>query len=313
MSGTTNPGSPPPEVPEEFAAAYRDAYERALAAQTAGAHHRDDPVPEDETLGEEYEDTETVEQPLPRRRGPMRVGTHRTADEEYDDRQTWFEGVSESNWFVPLLLALLALLLILGAYALGRELAGRVDQSPRANGLVVESPDGEVQPFTNQKPVEGAWKGKLTRIEDMQAEVTCTAKPGKEAGEPVTFEASNLTDGVADTAWRCGGKALGEQITLKLGGKVPVGQVGLVPGYAKTDETTNADRFAQNNRVKRVRWTIGDTEVVQRMSGAPDDRNLQLLRVPKTRTDTVELEILAVRQGPRNKTAISEIQISRAG
>jgi hypothetical protein len=49
------------------------------------------------------------------------------------------------------------------------------------------------------------------------------------------------------------------------------------------------------------------------MSGAPDDRNLQLLRVPKTRTDTVELEILAVRKGPRNKTAISEIQISRAG
>ena len=90
----------------------------------------------------------------------MRVGTHRTADEEYDDRPTWFEGVSDSNWFVPLLLALLALLLILGAYALGRELAGRVDQSPRADGLVVESPDGEVQPFTNQKPAKGAWKGK---------------------------------------------------------------------------------------------------------------------------------------------------------
>ncbi len=105
----------------------------------------------------------------------------------------------------------------------------------------------------------------------------------------------------------------GRRITLKLGEKVPVGQVGLVPGYAKTDETTNADRFAQNNRVRRVRWTIGDTEVVQRMSGSPDDRNLQLLRVPRTRTDTVELEILAVRKGPRNKTAISEIQISRAG
>ena len=55
-----------------------------------------------------------------------------------------------------------------------------------------------------------------------------------------------------------------------------MGQVGLVPGYAKTDETNNADRFAENNRVKRVRWTIGDTEVVQRMSGSPDDRNLQL-------------------------------------
>ena len=49
------------------------------------------------------------------------------------------------------------------------------------------------------------------------------------------------------------------------------------------------------------------------MSGSPEDRNLQLLRVPRTRTDTVELEILAVKKGPRNKTAISEIQLGQAG
>ena len=314
MSGPTNPGSPPPEVPEEFAAAYREAYERALAAQTAGAQHRDDPVPPDELVDETDAYDDAVEPPLPRRRGPLRVGTHRTMEEEYDDSPTWFEGVRDSTWFVPLLLALLALLLILGAYALGRELAGRVDPSPNADGLVVESPNGEVQPFTNQKPAKGAWKGKVTRIDDVRAKVTCTARPGVEAdGKPVTYGAKNLTDGVADTTWRCGGKAIGERITLKLGQEVPVGQVGLVPGYAKTDETTDADRFAENNRVRRVRWTIGDTKVVQRMSGAPDDRNLQLMRVPRTRTDTVELEIRAVKKGPRNKTAISEIQISRAG
>ena len=61
----------------------------------------------------------------------------------------------------------------------------------------------------------------------MRATVTCTGKPGKEAdGEPVTYEASNLTDGVADTSWRCGGKALGERVTLKLGEKVPVDRSG---------------------------------------------------------------------------------------
>jgi hypothetical protein len=49
------------------------------------------------------------------------------------------------------------------------------------------------------------------------------------------------------------------------------------------------------------------------MSGSPDDRNLQLIRVPRTRTDTVELKILGVKKGARNKTAISEIQVSRAG
>ena len=313
MSGPTNPGSPPPEVPEEFAAAYRAAYERALAAQTVG-QHRDDPEPPDETLAEEYEDTETVEQPLPRRSGPMRVGTHREPEEYDDDNPTWFENIRDSTWFVPLLLALLALLLILGAYAVGRGFAGQVDESPNKD-VVVDSPDGEIQPFTNQKPGKGAWTG-----QGHAGSRTCgrrspaSGSPGRRR----TATRSPTSRATSPTVWptRPGAVAarrIGERITLKLGKTMPIGQVGLVPGYAKTDEQSNADRFAENNRVKRVRWTIGDTKVVQRFSGSPDDRNLQLLRVPKTRADTVVLEILAVKKGPRNKTAISEIQISRAG
>ena len=76
---------------------------------------------------------------------------------------------------------------------------------------------------------------------------------------------------------------------------------------------SHEDRFAENNRVTRVRWTIGDIEVVQKMSGAADDRSLQLIRVPRTTTDKVELEILAVKKGPRNNTAISEVQLGQAG
>ncbi len=148
----------------------------------------------------------------------------------------------------------------------------------------------------------------------MRAKTGCTSKPAVDAaGDEVTYEAGNLTDGAADTTWRCDGKAVGERIKLRLGEELPIGQVGLVPGYAKTDDVSHQDRFAENNRVTRVRWTIGDIEVVQRMSGAADDRNLQLIRVPRTTTDKVELEILAVKKGPRNKTAISEIQMGRAG
>jgi hypothetical protein len=62
-----------------------------------------------------------------------------------------------------------------------------------------------------------------------------------------------------------------------------------------------------------VRWTIGDTVVVQKLDGSSDDRSLRLLRVPKTDADEVELEILAVEKGPRNTTAISEVQLGRAG
>jgi hypothetical protein len=72
---------------------------------------------------------DTLEPRLPRRRGPLRVGTHRAEEVYDDDTPTVFERVRDSAWFVPLLLALLALLLILGAYAVGRRFAGEVQGS----------------------------------------------------------------------------------------------------------------------------------------------------------------------------------------
>ena len=125
--------------------------------------------------------------------------------------------------------------------------------------------------------------------------------------------AANLTDGVADSTWRCDGNAVGEKITLTLDRKQPIGEVGLIPGYAKTDPASKADRYAENNRVTRVRWTIGDTVVVQQLKDAPQDRSLRLLRVPRSTTDSVGLEILAVAKGARNTTAISEVELGRAG
>jgi hypothetical protein len=311
VSGPADPGSPPPEVPEEFAAAYRAAYERALAAQSEGPQHREDPEPEWEA------DDDEAEVRLPERHGELRVGTHRTEDDEY--APTWFERVRDSSWFVPLLLALLAMLLILGAYAVGRRFAGQVDagrSSAEEPSVVIKGggSDGAKQPVTNQKPGKDAWEGKVERIGNVKATAGCTSKSSVDAsGNEVAYDAGNLTDGAADTTWRCDGKAIGKQITLKLGKDLPIGQVGMVPGYAKTDDVSGEDRYAENNRVTRVRWTIGDIEIVQTMNGAPDDRSLQLIRVPKSTTDTVELEILAVKRGPRNTTAISEIQLGKAG
>jgi hypothetical protein len=320
MSGPTDEGSPPPEVPEEFAAAYRAAYERALAAQSGGPQHRGDP--EDAEGPEERggADDDTVETRLPRRPGPLRVGTHRSEEDDAgDERATPYERVRDSRWFVPVLLALLALLLILGAYAVGRRFADHVQDSSGSGdsqGVVTEEggAHGTPQRVTNQRPGKDAWKGKVARLGDVHATVGCTSPPGVDSGgAKVSYDAGNLTDGVAATTWRCDGPATGQKITLDLGKAVPVGQVGLIPGYAKTDEKSKADRFAENNRITRVRWTIGETDVVQRMSGAADDRSLQLIRVPRTSTDTVVLQILAVRKGPRNTTAISEIQLGRAG
>lgn len=98
-------------MPEEFAAAYRAAYEQALAAQTDAAKHRDDP------------------EDLAVRRGPLRIGTHRSADLVTHDEEgtpSVLERLTGSAWLVSLLLVLLAALLIFGAYSVGRSFAGRV-------------------------------------------------------------------------------------------------------------------------------------------------------------------------------------------
>jgi hypothetical protein len=320
VSGSTPPGSPPPEVPEEFAAAYRAAYERALAAQSEGLPEEVEPQEADtssDTGTDGNTDSSTDTDELPARKGRLVVGTHRT--EAYEDEPTLFERVSDSPWFVPLLLALLALLLVLGAYAVGRTFAGKVgsDSGPSAEPSVVMSQGGkgkaQQQPVSTQAPGKGAWDGKVERISGVRARASCTSPPGQDAsGDKVSYAAANLTDGVADTTWRCDGTAIGKKITLRLPGTLAIGEVGLIPGYAKTDDSTGDDRYAENNRVTRVRWTIGDVVVDQRLGASTSDRSLRLLRVPRSETDEVQLEILGVAKGPRNTTAISEVQLGQA-
>jgi hypothetical protein len=219
-------------VPEEFAAAYRAAYERALAAQSGGPQHREDPDPEDD--GEDGaadgdDAAEVFEDPVPERRGPIIVGTHRIEDDEY--APTWFERIRDSSWFVPLLLALLAILLILGAYALGRSFADHVQDDPQSAepSAVIErgGSDGARQPVTNQEPGEGAWDGKVQRLDKVRARVGCTSKSSVDSsGNEVSYDGRNLTDSAAHTTWRCEGTAVGERIKLKLGKELPIGEAG---------------------------------------------------------------------------------------
>ena len=123
----------PPEVPDEFAAAYREAYERALLDQTDAPRHRRPaqyrpgyvdpttaPVPVETPAARSTADVE-----LPERRGRLVVGTHRQ-EAVLDAGDTWFDHVRDSRLFVPVLLAALALLLVLGAYVLGRAFTAAV-------------------------------------------------------------------------------------------------------------------------------------------------------------------------------------------
>ncbi|WP_310962207.1 NADase-type glycan-binding domain-containing protein [Nocardioides terrisoli] len=289
MSGTGDPGAPPPEVPEEFADAYRAAYEQAMGPERtppAGSHRAD---------------VEDVPAPA------MRVRA--------DVLRERFLALREHRWLRPLLAVLVAVLLVLVAYVVGRALSGGHSAAGPTGkqGHSKTHTKGHTSGATSSTSAK-AWHGAVRPVTAKAAQATCTAKPGVDSGgHQVRYAVANVLDSDPATAWRCDGPATGQVLTFTLPSPTAVGEVGLIPGYAKTDPVSHADRYAQNNRITEVRWTIGDTTVVQRMAGGAHDRSLRTIRVPRTSTSSISLEILRVHKGPRDTTAISTVQIAAAG
>ena len=370
MSGPDVPPTPPPEVPEEFAAAYQEAYERALAEQkqgeqaAAGAHrahghwphgHRDRPhrghhqeegAEDTAPMGGAHADWGTGEdqaegigvgglvgEPIEEPEPEPAVA----ADEgwtEYAVPST-FDTFRSSRWFVPALLVLAVLVLVLGAYGVGRIFATGVDEAapvvdqtgtptvPASDPSASDQATSHSGKATQQPPkpkksahrAQAVWKGPVSAVPVASAQAGCTAPSSVDAaGHPVTYQAANAIDGQADTTWRCPGSAIGKTLVLHLGDDVAVGAVGLVPGYAKTDPVSGANRYAENNRITAVRWALGDGRtVVQHLSGSATDRSLRSVRVPRTETDTITLQVLAVQEGPRDTTCVSEVRVAKAG
>jgi hypothetical protein len=168
-------------------------------------------------------------------------------------------------------------------------------------------------PTPTPTPDGSGWSGPVTAVAAESVSAACTSAPSVDAaGARVEYGAANTLDGDPTTAWRCDGQAIGETLRLVLPAGTAVAEVGLIPGYAKTDPASGVDRFTENNRITRVRWTFEDgTEVVQELD--PADRTVQRLRVPRTVSGAVVLEILAVERGSRDRTAISEIEVASAG
>ena len=309
MTGPEYPDAPPPEVPEEFAAAYREAYRRALESGQ-GADVRADAFADPPLDVPEVPPQEVVH-----------VGTHRSEKASRESERAG-AGWHAPRWFTPALLAVGSVLLVLAAYWIGAALAGEDADPPGSaepgTGATTdpEPTDGpsDVKPTARPSSTAGGWKGEVTPLTVDAISADCTATPSNDAaGRRVTYVPENAIDGETQTAWRCSGDGVGQTLTLRLAGDADVAEVGLVPGYAKTDPESGVDRYAENNRITKVRWTLGDgVRVVQRMDPDPSSREMQLLRVPRTSTDTLRLEVLAVEKGPRNTTAISEISLSAA-
>jgi hypothetical protein len=305
MPGSDTPDAPPPEVPEEFADAYREAYRRALAAGEGFDEHLQ---PHAVSGLPEVPPHEVVH-----------VGTHRSGGDPADPVLARWRS---SRWFLPAVIGVSGLALIGAAYAVGKVVSDDDGAPTAARPTVGSTTRPHASPSTRTKPprttapatVRGGWDGPVSAVPVKAIAADCTAAPGRDsAGRAVTYVPENAIDDKADTAWRCDGTAVGQKLTLRLGGDVDVGEVGLVPGYAKTDPESGVDRYAENNRISRVRWTLGDgTSIVQRLDTDRSSRAVQLLRVPRTTTDTITLEVLAVARGPRNTTAISDIRVLAA-
>jgi serine/threonine protein kinase len=130
------------------------------------------------------------------------------------------------------------------------------------------------------------------------------------------YGADKLFDKNNDTAWRMEFRDPKDlsPIKLRLAESSRVSEVGLIPGFAKTDPCDETDRFSENRRITQVRWTIGEVSVVQNLD--PDNRKMQSMRLPLSpQGKVVELQILAVSEDPtpedeRDFITISEVSVT---
>ncbi|MGW0045251.1 NADase-type glycan-binding domain-containing protein [Rhodococcus sp. NPDC003348] len=153
---------------------------------------------------------------------------------------------------------------------------------------------------------------------------TCTPLPPAvdSAGRTHAYEAPNAIDGDVTTAWRCKGTQ-GQTLAISFPCSVHLATVGIDPGHDKTDPD-GSDRFAQNRKVTRVKWTFDDGSSVEQQ--VEPRRGIQTMPVDTT-ARTATLTVLATvdgqpvtnrageRSAPFNDvTSISEIRFTaRAG
>jgi hypothetical protein len=172
----------------------------------------------------------------------------------------------------------------------------------------------ENEPTVASATSGGVWDGPVGPVTVTVVEASCQSDPSRDAsGTEITYEAALAIDAQSDSAWRCPGDGVGETLVIDLGGPVRVAELGLVPGYAKTDPTDGTDRYAENRRLTAVRWRFDDnTTVEQELNPDAKSRDLQTLRIPVTTTEQLALEIVSSSDGARDAVAISDLRVSAA-
>jgi hypothetical protein len=179
---------------------------------------------------------------------------------------------------------------------------------PAADDAAGTGQSAEGTPTSTQDGVDVAGRA--------SAKAPSTAPPNEDVnGDQVSYDASNMLDGVPDTAWRTAGDATGMSLTFTLREPTELHQVGLINGYAKTSTDGKGrtfDWYLGNRRVNAVVWAFDDgTKVRQQLS---ENRELQMVDVDDVITSTVVLKLVRVSPpgngtASRDFTAVSEVSL----
>ena len=333
----------PPDLPPEYAEANRRGFERAYREASGDPLAADDLEELAHAEGEaevEVERTariegldgllaaapaeEYVDPPAP---APEPAGPAEPAAPLEEEGLAEQAGPPERPaWLVPAILGGLVLTLLLGAYLVGLLFSSSVDdadlETAEPDGVVIGdgtatsggeegSGDGGDADGNGQAAGSDAYRGRVDAVPVTASTASCIAPASVDAaGNEVTYEPALAHDGDLTTAWRCPGSGSGERLTLQISQELQVAELGLVPGYAKTDPRSGADRYAENNRLTKVRWIFPNGRTVEQvLDGSPDNRGLQTIRFRPVLANEVVLEVLSSTPGRRNTIAVSEVTV----
>ncbi|WP_420821617.1 NADase-type glycan-binding domain-containing protein [Pseudonocardia acidicola] len=151
------------------------------------------------------------------------------------------------------------------------------------------------------------------------ATASCTHPPSRDAaGNLTSYEPQRAVDGLSDTAWRCAGDGVGQSLKLTFTSPVRLRTIGIVPGLAKTDPADGTDRYAQNRRISRVRFTFDNGATAELSTDtSPSDRQMQNLTLDgdgvTTRTLTITILSSVPGSAQNGHAALDTVAISEVG
>lgn len=181
-------------------------------------------------------------------------------------------------------------------------------------GVLASLPSGgtSADPEASAPPTVPAASVEITAVA-----ASCQRESGvDQASQPVEYRPEFVFDEDEQTAWQCvDTDGAGETLTFDLREQVAISELGLIPGYAKTDPHEGTDWYPLNRRLTEVQWRFDDGEpLTQTLDPNPDLREMQTISLDEPRTtSTLTLEIVSsvlAPDGNRNNIAVTEVEIT---